>query len=92
MIFFFSSTILIDAHFEAKIGDLGLAQQATGGEVTGKLTHITKKNTCKKDYENRAYQAPEIFRGNTASLKGDTYSFGVVREMDSRFISFIQIT
>lgn len=77
----FSSNILLTAHFEARISDLGLAQQATGGEVTGKLTHVTKKNTSIQDYENKAYYAPEIARGNGFSIKGDTYAFGVVCEI-----------
>lgn len=77
----FSSNILLTAHFEARISDLGLAQQATGGEVTGKLTHVTKKNTSIQDYENKAYYAPEIARGNGFSIKGDTYAFGVVGEI-----------
>ncbi|XP_052779813.1 interleukin-1 receptor-associated kinase-like 2 [Mya arenaria] len=73
-----SSNILLDRHMEAKIGDLGLAQQATGGEVTGRLTHITRATMCHHDYENKAYYAPEISRGNVFSVKGDTYAFGVV--------------
>lgn len=73
-----SANILLDRHFDAKIGDLGLAQQATGGTVTGELTHITKKNTNTKDYKNQAYYAPEILRGNGFSVKGDTFAFGVV--------------
>ena len=75
---FYSANILLDRHLDAKIGDLGLAQQATGGTVTGELTHITKKNTDAKDYKNKAYYAPEILRGNGFSVKGDTYAFGVV--------------
>lgn len=73
-----SSNILLDRHLEAKIGDLGLAKQATGGDVTGKLTHITKKTTSIHDYRHKAYHAPEIARGNVFSVKGDSYSFGVV--------------
>ncbi|XP_053377162.1 uncharacterized protein LOC123530515 isoform X2 [Mercenaria mercenaria] len=73
-----SGNILLDNHFEAKIGDLGLAKQATGGEVTGRLTHITKKTTSIHDYKNKAYHPPEIARGNGFSVKGDAYSFGVV--------------
>ena len=58
-----------------------MAQHATGGEITGKLTYVTKKNTSVKDYQNRAYYAPEILRGNIASLKGDTYAYGVVGKL-----------
>ena len=77
----FSANILLDRHFDAKIGDLGLAQQATGGSVTGELTHITKKTTDTRDYKNQAYYSPEILRGNVFSVKGDTYAFGVVRNI-----------
>lgn len=73
-----STNILLDKHFEAKIGDLGVAQHATGGEVRGKMTHITKKNTSIQDYTNRSYYAPEIIRGSGFSVSGDTYAFGVV--------------
>ncbi|KAL4225969.1 hypothetical protein ACF0H5_013956 [Mactra antiquata] len=73
-----SANVLLDRHFEAKIGDLGLAKSATGGEVTGRMTHITKKTTGIQDYRNQAYHPPEIGRGNGFSVKGDAYSFGVV--------------
>lgn len=63
---------------EAKIGDLGLAKHATGGSQSGKLTHITKKQTGTKQYQTKAYLPPEVIRGNAMSIKGDTYSFGVV--------------
>lgn len=42
------------------------------------MTHITKKTTGIQDYRNKAYHPPEIARGNGFSVKGDTYSFGVV--------------
>jgi serine/threonine protein kinase len=76
-----SSNILLDKHMEAKIGDLGLAKHATGGSQSGKLTHITKKQTGTKQYQTKAYLPPEVIRGNAMSIKGDTYSFGVVSYM-----------
>ncbi|XP_061187681.1 uncharacterized protein LOC133195768 [Saccostrea echinata] len=73
------SNILLDKHMEAKIGDLGLAKHATGGSgQSGKLTHITKKQTGTKQYQTKAYLPPEVIRGNAMSIKGDTFSFGVV--------------
>lgn len=74
-----SSNILLDKHLEAKIADLGLARHATGGSSqSGRLTHITKKQTFTKQYQTKAYLPPEVIRGNAMSIKGDTYSFGVV--------------
>ncbi|KAL3851639.1 hypothetical protein ACJMK2_015371 [Sinanodonta woodiana] len=73
-----SANILLDRHFEAKIGDLGLAQHATGRSESGAYTHITKKQADTRQYQCRAYQAPEVLRGNGFSVKGDAYSFGVV--------------
>lgn len=73
-----SGNILLDRHFEAKIGDLGLAKQATGGDCPGQKTHITKQTTSVYDYQNQAYHPPEVMRGGGFSVKGDSYSFGVV--------------
>ncbi|KAK3601769.1 hypothetical protein CHS0354_016131 [Potamilus streckersoni] len=73
-----SANILLDRHFEAKVGDLGLAQHATGRSESGSYTHITKKQADTRQYQCRAYQAPEVLRGNGFSVKGDAYSFGVV--------------
>lgn len=82
IIFTFSSNILLDKHLEAKIADLGLARHATGGSSqSGRLTHITKKQTFTKQYQTKAYLPPEVIRGNAMSIKGDTYSFGVVSFM-----------
>ena len=39
-LYIFSGNILLDANFEAKISDLGMAQHATSGSETGLLTHI----------------------------------------------------
>lgn len=72
-----SGNILLDSSFEAKISDLGMAQHATSGE-SGLLTHITKKQADTKQYQTRAYHPPEFQRGCKMSIKGDTYSFGVV--------------
>ncbi|KAK3103350.1 hypothetical protein FSP39_018655 [Pinctada imbricata] len=73
-----SANILLDKHLEPKIGDLGLAQHATGGSGTKKLTHITKKQSHSKQYQCMAYLPPEAQRGTQMSIKGDTFSFGVV--------------
>ncbi|XP_041349899.1 LRR receptor-like serine/threonine-protein kinase GSO2 [Gigantopelta aegis] len=73
-----SANILLDRHFEAKIGDLGQAQQATSGAITGKFTHITKKCMSTKIYGTKAYFAPEVMRGSEMSVKSDVYAFGVV--------------
>ena len=77
-IYFFSGNILLDSNLEAKISDLGMAQHATSGSETGLLTHITKKQADTKQYQTRAYLPPEAQRGSKMSVKGDTYSFGVV--------------
>ncbi|XP_076109000.1 uncharacterized protein LOC143076991 isoform X1 [Mytilus galloprovincialis] len=73
-----SGNILLDSNFEAKISDLGMAQHATTGSETGLLTHITKKQADTKQYQTRAYLPPEAQRGSKMSVKGDTYSYGVV--------------
>ena len=73
-----SANILLDRHFEAKIGDLGQAQHATSGAITGKFTHITKKDMNTKIYGTKAYFAPEVMRGSPMSIKSDVYAFGVV--------------
>lgn len=73
-----SGNILLDRNFEAKISDLGMAQHATSRNESGMLTHITKKQADTKQYQTRAYLPPEAQRGSNMSVKGDTYSFGVV--------------
>lgn len=77
-----SANILLDKHFEAKIGDLGQAQYAnskTSGVLTGRFTHISQKQASSKIYGTKAYLAPELLRaGGRMSVKTDIYAFGVV--------------
>ncbi|ESO91424.1 hypothetical protein LOTGIDRAFT_228846 [Lottia gigantea] len=74
-----SANILLDKYHEAKIGDLGQAQHVNSGAITGKLTHITKKDAKSKLYGTKAYLSPELLRGNeNMSIKTDIYAFGVV--------------
>ncbi|XP_067683751.1 uncharacterized protein [Haliotis asinina] len=77
-----SANILLDKHFEAKIGDLGQAQYANSkasSVLTGRFTHITQKQASSKIYGTKAYLAPELMRaGGHMSIKSDIYAFGVV--------------
>ncbi|XP_060075391.1 uncharacterized protein LOC132555067 [Ylistrum balloti] len=73
-----SANILLDKHLEAKISDLGMAKHAQKGSTTGALTHITKQQMGTKEYTSKAYLPPEAQRGSQMSIKGDTFSFGVV--------------
>ncbi|XP_033744902.1 receptor-like kinase LIP2 isoform X2 [Pecten maximus] len=73
-----SANILLDKHLEAKISDLGMAKHAQKGSTTGALTHITKQQMGTKEYISKAYLPPEAQRGSQMSIKGDTFSFGVV--------------
>ncbi|XP_046544485.1 interleukin-1 receptor-associated kinase 1-like [Haliotis rubra] len=77
-----SANILLDKHFEAKIGDLGQAQYAnskTSSVLTGRFTHISQKQATSKIYGTKTYLAPELIRaGGRMSIKSDIYAFGVV--------------
>ncbi|XP_050412903.1 uncharacterized protein LOC126827519 [Patella vulgata] len=74
-----SANILLDKNFEARIGDLGQAQHANSGSVTGQITHITKSCSNTKLYGTKAYLPPEVHRGNyNLSTKFDVFAFGVV--------------
>ncbi|XP_021370947.1 receptor-like kinase LIP2 isoform X2 [Mizuhopecten yessoensis] len=73
-----SANILLDKHLEAKISDLGMAKHAQKGSTTGALTHITKQQMGTKEYTSKAYMPPEAQRGSQMSIKGDTFSYGVV--------------
>ncbi|KAK6175066.1 hypothetical protein SNE40_013603 [Patella caerulea] len=74
-----SANILLDRNFEARIGDLGQAQHANSGSVTGQITHITRSCSNTKLYGTKAYLPPEVHRGNyNLSIKFDVFSFGVV--------------
>ncbi|XP_076447757.1 uncharacterized protein LOC143284709 [Babylonia areolata] len=76
-----SANILLDKHMEAKIGDLGQAQQANGregGSTTSRLTHITRAQATTKLYGTRAYQPREVQTGSRPSTKSDVFAMGVV--------------
>ncbi|XP_010065734.2 L-type lectin-domain containing receptor kinase IX.1 isoform X1 [Eucalyptus grandis] len=63
-----SSNILLDAHFEAKLGDFGLARMfdhAKGSQTTVSAGTL-------------GYLAPECIYKGKASKESDIYSFGVV--------------
>ncbi|XP_030538322.1 L-type lectin-domain containing receptor kinase IX.1-like [Rhodamnia argentea] len=63
-----SSNILLDAHFEAKLGDFGLAR--TVDHAKGSQTTLLAGTT--------GYLAPECIYTSKASKESDVYSFGVV--------------
>ena len=73
-VFFFSSNILLDRHYEAKIGDFGLARDGP----TGDLKSYTIMKTDSKIMGTTAYMAPEYCRNRVLSREVDTYAFGVV--------------
>ncbi|KAK7102603.1 uncharacterized protein [Littorina saxatilis] len=76
-----SANILLDKHMEAKIGDLGQAQQATSraaDSTTKHFTHITRAETSTKLYGTKAYQARELQTGGSSSVKSDVFAMGVV--------------
>lgn len=76
-----SANILLDKHMEARIGDLGQAQQATGrdgGSNSCRLTHITRAQATTKQYGTRAYQPTEVQSGGRLSVKSDIFAMGVV--------------
>lgn len=76
-----SANILLDKHMEARIGDLGQAQQATardGGSNSCRLTHITRAQATTKQYGTRAYQPTEVQSGGCLSVKSDIFAMGVV--------------
>ncbi|XP_013421264.1 serine/threonine-protein kinase TAO2-like isoform X2 [Lingula anatina] len=70
-----SANILLDKHYEARIGDFGIAQEAQKGSE-GKYTHITQQDAG--IFGSLAYAPPEFLRNYQLSVKGDTYGFGVV--------------
>ncbi|KAI8511716.1 Interleukin-1 receptor-associated kinase 1 [Branchiostoma belcheri] len=69
-----SSNILLDRHYEAKIGDFGLARDGPGGS----LRSYTIMKTGSKLMGTTAYMAPEYCRNKVLSREVDTYAFGVV--------------
>lgn len=76
-----SANILLDKNFEARIGDLGQAEQATGcekGSSSQRHTHITRAQVTSKLYGTKAYQPREVLAGGSLSIKGDVFAMGVV--------------
>ncbi|XP_078595885.1 uncharacterized protein LOC144872974 [Branchiostoma floridae x Branchiostoma japonicum] len=69
-----SSNILLDRHYEAKIGDFGLARDGPSGD----LKSYTIMKTDSKIMGTTAYMAPEYCRNRVLSREVDTYAFGVV--------------
>ncbi|CAH1265314.1 IRAK3 [Branchiostoma lanceolatum] len=69
-----SSNILLDRHYEAKIGDFGLARDGPSGS----LKSYTIMKTDSKIMGTTAYIAPEYCRNRVLSREVDTYAFGVV--------------
>lgn len=72
---------------EARLGDLGQAQQATGRDTgstsssssgSSRLTHITRAQASTKLYGTRVYQPSEVRTGGKLSIKSDTFAMGVV--------------
>ena len=77
----YSANILLDKYMEAKISDLGQAQQATAHSSdsnTNRHTHITREQATTKLYGTRAYQPLEVQSGGRPSTKSDMFSMGVV--------------
>uniref|UniRef100_A0A2N9GZV7 Protein kinase domain-containing protein n=1 Tax=Fagus sylvatica TaxID=28930 RepID=A0A2N9GZV7_FAGSY len=63
-----SSNIMLDSHFNAKLGDFGLARlvdHAKGSQTTCAVGTM-------------GYMAPEYYTNNRASKESDVYSFGIV--------------
>ena len=66
-----SSNILLDEHFEPKIGDFGLAR---GGSDNPCDTHIT----VRKVYLTQGYVPDDYLRNGHLCVQVDTYSYGIL--------------
>ncbi|ELT92848.1 hypothetical protein CAPTEDRAFT_53959, partial [Capitella teleta] len=72
-----SANILLDKHFEAKIGDFGLSRLATSGAYTD-YTHASLSDLKSKVFGSEAYLPDDFLRTLKHSISTDTYSFGIV--------------
>jgi serine/threonine protein kinase/Flp pilus assembly protein TadD len=73
-----SANVMISPEREVKVLDFGLAKRLTGGESEkAGLTEnsITAAGTF---LGTMHYAAPEVFRGNTADVRSDIWSLGVI--------------
>ena len=68
-----SANVLLDARFECKLGDFGLAKQI-GSSRGGMNTHITVTSV----HGTSVYLSPEYLRSKILSPAVDVYSYGVV--------------
>ncbi|KAK2656834.1 hypothetical protein Ddye_009886 [Dipteronia dyeriana] len=66
---FKSSAILLDAKYNPKLSDFGLARLGPSGEKT----HVTTRMMG-----TDGYVAPEYFKSGHLNVKSDVYSFGIV--------------
>ncbi|RWS24874.1 serine/threonine-protein kinase pelle-like protein, partial [Leptotrombidium deliense] len=69
-----SANVLLDAQFEPKLGDFGLARQIAGSTTQGMYTHITVTSV----HGTSVYLPPEYLRQKILSPAVDVYSYGVV--------------
>jgi len=68
-----SANVLLDAQFECKLGDFGLAQQISANK-SGNTTHITVTSV----HGTSVYLPPEYLRSRILSPAVDVYSYGIV--------------
>ena len=71
MYYVYRSNVLINSHFEAKLGDFGFSLEAP------KLQSGRTTFTCPLVAFTQGYCAPEIMEGH-CSTKSDVYSYGIV--------------
>ena len=69
-----SANVLLDAQYECKLGDFGLARQIMGSSASGMYTHITVTSV----HGTSVYLPPEYLRSKVLSSAVDVYSYGIV--------------